>query len=419
MTNQSIWAGHEPRFCLYPKTSRIGNVTYYLQYYLPGGARVSRPMGKKKKEAKARAFKKEAEVRGGIFDEKDLERIPPHLKPGLIKPKISLKEAMDRFIEATSYNRRPRTNRLTHGVLKNLIGLLEAEFIDEVKGEHVQRLAGMLQSKGLSQATVYSYLSILKTFFNWLIEGAEVLEGRNPVNQVKKPPRSSKVRDYLVEPELIKKLLEVQSLSSREGVPIIPLVRYLMTTGCRLGEAIHLEWNDIEFDQAIWMIKEKPHCPTIDALGWRPKWNKPRMIELLPEALDVLRGMNRHPVTWGSVRENGAPEWHRADFVFTVKKKVETDVIKEERQVRIGSVKRAWGNLLEEARIPKIQIKDLRTFFNWVLISHFGLSHKEAGSYLGNSEQVNYEHYSPVSLSQLSSKLKAQAGGHFIPQLLG
>merc|ERR1711964_833918 len=86
MTNQSIWAGHEPRFCLYPKTSRIRNVTYYLQYYLPGGARVSRPMGKKKKEAKARAFKREAEVRGGIFDEKDLERIPPHLKPGLIKP---------------------------------------------------------------------------------------------------------------------------------------------------------------------------------------------------------------------------------------------------------------------------------------------------------------------------------------------
>ena len=111
--NQSIWAGYEPRFCLYPKTSRIGNVTYYLQYYLPGGVRVSRPMGKKKKEAKIRAFKKETDLRGGIFDEKDLERIPPHLKPYLIKPKISLEEAMGRFMEATSYNRRPRTNRLT------------------------------------------------------------------------------------------------------------------------------------------------------------------------------------------------------------------------------------------------------------------------------------------------------------------
>ena len=297
--------------------------------------------------------------------------------------------------------------------------MLEVEYINEVKSEHVQRLAGMLQSRGLSQASIHSYLSILKTFFNWLIEGAEVLDGRNPVNHVKKPPRSSKVRDYLVEPELIKKLLEVKTLGFKKGVPIIPLVRFLITTGCRLGEAIHLEWDDINFDQGIWMIKEKPHCPTMDHLSWRPKWNKPRMIELLPEALEVLNGIKRHPVTWGSVRENGASIWHQGNFVFTVNRKFDLDGVIEERQVRIGSVKRAWGNLLEEAQIPKIQIKDLRTFFNWVLISHFGLGHKEAGSYLGNSEQVNYEHYSPVSLSQLSSKLKAQAGGNFIPQLLG
>ena len=95
--------------------------------------------------------------------------------------------------------------------------------------------------------------------------------------------------------------------------------------------------------------------------------------------------------------------------------KIEIGGIKEERQIRIGSVKRAWGNLLEEARIPKIQIKDLRTFFNWVLISHFGLSHKEAGSYLRISEHVNYEHYSPVSLSQLSSKLKSRTS--LLPQI--
>ena len=59
------------------------------------------------------------------------------------------------------------------------------------------------------------------------------------------------------------------------------------------------------------MIKEKPRCPTMDHLGWRPKWNKPRMIELLPDALEVLNGIKRHPVTWGSVRENGASLWYQ------------------------------------------------------------------------------------------------------------
>ena len=56
------------------------------------------------------------------------------------------------------------------------------QFIDEVKSEDVQVLAGLLKAQGLSPASVFSYLSLLKTFFNWLIEDAEVLEGRNPVN---------------------------------------------------------------------------------------------------------------------------------------------------------------------------------------------------------------------------------------------
>ena len=94
-------------------------------------------------------------------------------------------------MKATSYNRRQRTNKDTYGVLNNLIGDLESKYIDEVKTEKVQRLTGMLLSKGLSKAPILSYLSLLKTFFNWLIDDAEVLEGRNPVSKVRKLPRTS------------------------------------------------------------------------------------------------------------------------------------------------------------------------------------------------------------------------------------
>ena len=122
----------------------------------------------------------------GVFDDFDLRRIPESIKSDLRKPSILLEDALERYMKATRYNRRPRTNRETYGVLRNLIGKLESEFIDEVTTEKVQGLAGMLQSQGLSQATVLSYLSLLKTFFNWLIEDAEVLDGRNPVNKVRK-----------------------------------------------------------------------------------------------------------------------------------------------------------------------------------------------------------------------------------------
>ena len=51
-----------------------------------------------------------------------------------------------------------------------------------------------------------------------------------------------------------------------------------------------------------------------------------------------------------------------------------------------------------------------RTFFNWLLVSSCGLSHKEAGAYLGNSEEVNRFHYMPVSLELVREKMRKAQG---------
>ena len=98
-------------------------------------------------------------------------------------------------------------------------------------------------------------------------------------------------------------------------------------------------------------------------------------------------------------------------------KKVKDKGMAEVRNVRISSVKRAWGNLLNKARVEPIQIKDLRAFFNWMLISQYGLSHKEAGAYLGNSEAVNYTHYTHVSLETLGVKLRGIGDQGMLTQL--
>ena len=90
----------------------------------------------------------------------------------------------------------------------------------------------------------------------------------------------------------------------------------------------------------------------------------------------------------------------------------------ETRKVRISSVKRAWGNLLKEANVEHIQLRDLRTFFNWMLVSQYGLSHKEAGAYLGNIEAVNFNHYTQVSLETIGAKLRGLGDKKIISQLV-
>ena len=77
-------------------------------------------------------------------------------------------------------------------------------------------------------------MTLLKTFFNWLTEDPEVLDGRNPINMVRKPPRTTKVRDDLVKPEAIGRILKVHQIQRRIEVPIIELTHFLVCTGADL-----------------------------------------------------------------------------------------------------------------------------------------------------------------------------------------
>ncbi len=97
----------------------------------------------------------------------------------------------------------------------------------------------------MSKETILSYLSLLKTFFNWLIDDAEVLDGRNPVTNIRKPPRTSKIRDYLVKPEVVRDILRVIELRGRIEIPIIDLCLFLVITGARLEEVLHAEWQEV------------------------------------------------------------------------------------------------------------------------------------------------------------------------------
>ncbi len=127
--------------------------------------------------------------------------------------------------------------------------------------------------------------------------------------------------------------------------------------------------------------------------------------------------MSEKEETYGLMNLGDKAVWKKANFVFTIRKKVEIDGLVSHRDLRINSTKRAWLNFLNQAGVLPFQIRDLRTYFNWVLVSQLGLSNKEAGTYLGNSEAVNNQHYTPVSLGAISAKLRSNGPEMILPQI--
>ena len=107
----------------------------------------------------------------------------------------------------------------------------------------------------------------------------------------------------------------------------------------------------------------------------------------------------------------------KSELRFHHQEKVEINGFVSHRDLRINSTKRAWFKLLNQAGVLPFQIKDLRTYFNCVLVSQLGLSNKEAGAYLGNSEAVNNQHYTPVNLEAINVKLRSKGPEMILPQI--
>ncbi|MDX2471570.1 MAG: tyrosine-type recombinase/integrase [SAR324 cluster bacterium] len=410
----AIPMGYDPRCTMYIRELASGK-KYYISYFLPNGQRMRRPLHQQTSEAKRLLRIKELKLVQGQFDQKDLLKMEDLINTKA-EQKLTLSEALELYLEITKTRKKLISHRHDELSLRKYQRIFFANGVknlDEVNSVEVQRLLNQLIDQGQKLPTVKSAATRLKKLFNWLIDEAELVQGKNPVP--KRPMLvsfGSMVRDRLASNSEIKRIIE----RSRRGIvsssksPVSEIIQFLIFTGARLGEVLHAEWSDFDLDKGIWHIRQKPNCPTKDNLGWSPKWNKSRSIVLFPEAKQILDKLPRHK-SFGnvSIRDKDhriiKTEQHKASFIFPKEVKRNQVVYYE----RVDSIKKSWATLLKQANVTDLQVKDLRTYCNHLLKSKYGFSAKEAGSYLGNSEKVNETHYTPISQEEIERKMKGHS----------
>ena len=81
---------------------------------------------------------------------------------------------------------------------------------------------------------------------------------------------------------------------------------------------------------------------------------------------------------------------------------------------RIDNLDKAFDKLLEVAGVDGLIFKDLRKYFNHILVNRYGFSNKEATSYIGNSPEVNLRHYDPVDPAVIRSKTEGMSFNEII-----
>lgn len=206
-----------------------------------------------------------------------------------------------------------------------------------------QMLAG-LQASGYNASTIGGIHTAARMLFKKAREFRII--HADPTEFAKPPRRQSR---SITAPKTIPRYLEKDELlhfldtAKNEGLPgdhaLFTLLAY---TGVRIGEALALTWQDIDFDAATINISKTLYNPNNNAKQYKllpPKTaTSYRVLPVSSEVLSVLKQWKRY---WNVERMRHLKEWCRDyDFVFVAVKNFGYPTTERSQMLRIDRILR-------------------------------------------------------------------------------
>lgn len=218
--------------------------------------------------------------------------------------KRTLSDLLDAFIEASAPNWKPRTLSHYQGVADTYIRpALGKVRLSRLSPDRLQLLYAALQSEG-KHRTAQQVHALLHRAFRLAVLWRWVAE--NPADRVLRPAYKAQRREVWTSSEL------PAFLEGTQGHWLQPLWTLLVCTGCRLGEALALEWTDVA-GNSIAITKTGQHIRgqwTVTA----PKTKAgTRTISLPPEGVAALKRQRVQQLEW---RLRAGPDWTDTGLVF-------------------------------------------------------------------------------------------------------
>jgi integrase len=240
---------------------------------------------------------------------------------------------------------------------------LKAEFgdlrLNQITRQHIQTFHTRLSNEGLAAATSNHYLKLLKHSLNLAIDW-DMLE-TNPASRIPLLPEDNKIENLLSE-EQLERLMMV--LKTDENRMVCHIALYLLSTGCRLNEALQAKWSQVDQQHRVWKIPAS-----------NSKSKRIRAVPLNDSALDVLDQLTTRD---------------RYEHVF----------INFQTELPYTTISKVWGRLRTKAGLPHLRIHDLRHQFASFLVNS-GQTLFMVQQILGHSSPSVTQRYAHLSTKSL------------------
>ena len=232
--------------------------------------------------------------------------------------------------------------------------------LNQISRQQIQTFHTGLLAEGLAPATCDHHVKLIKHSLNLAIDWG-LLTDKNPASRVPLFMVDNKVEHYLNEAEL-DRLLDV--LRTDDNRPVCLIAMFLLSTGCRLNEALSATWSQIDRNSRTWKIPAS-----------NSKSKRIRSVPLNDSALDVINKLD----TEG-----------KFSHLF----------INKQTGMPYTTIMKVWCRLRNKAGLPQLRIHDLRHQYASFLVNA-GRTLYEVQSILGHSDAKVTERYAHLSTKTL------------------
>ncbi|MFW3168964.1 tyrosine-type recombinase/integrase [Geodermatophilus sp. CPCC 206100] len=273
----------------------------------------------------------------------------------------------------------------TH-ILPSSIGRLT---LDRIRPSHVEGWVVELRRKGLAESTIRSAYTILRAVLDTAVRDGAL--GANPAAAIRRPRVTAKEAPYLTPAQV------AELLRAAEGSRYAPLFALLVHTGLRRGEALGLQWSDVDLAHGILRVRGTLSRVDGELVVTEPKTAKSkRFVPISEPAERLLRAQQE---AQAEERRHAASAWRQTGFVFTTEAGEPCDPRNAFRALRVAAAK---------AGLPQAGLHTLRHSAASVMLTR-GVPLKVVSEILGHSSIAItgdiYGHVSPDVARQAMSTL--------------
>lgn len=257
--------------------------------------------------------------------------------------------------------------------------------------QQIQRLVNRKLESGLSPRTVGMVFEVIRNALNRAVRWG--LVGRNAAAAAS-PPRYIRREMAALDPQQARRLL-----AAARGHRLEALFAVALALGLRQGEALGLQWGDVDFGSASLTVRRSLQRVEGVLTFSEPKTARShRVIQMPPTVTDLLRA---HRLRQIAERLEAGSGWAEYDLVFATR---------AGRPLDARNVLRAFAAVLRRGDLPAVRFHDLRHSCATILLSQ-GVPPRVVMDILGHSQIAltmnTYAHVLPALRDDAASRMEA------------